>query len=131
MASIGSITMTRDAERAIGRMVNESDDLQSEVGGIACYELSGSHAVINDIIPMKMGMLSEDRFPVSTRALKSSSRFFCSNDVPILVHTHPSGESRLSSADISFSKKNDAVICAIAGTGVHCNAGDRGIGIAR
>jgi len=129
MSSIGSISLTRDAKYAMGRMVKESDNLQSEVGGIACYDLSGSRAIIKDIIPMTMGLLSENHFPVSTTALKSSSRFFCSNDVPILVHTHPSGQSMLSSADMSFSKKNDAIICAVAGTNVRCGAGDRGIGI--
>lgn len=126
---IGLIVMTRDAGRAINHMVKESVVLQSEVGGVACYEMSSDHAIINDVIPMREGLLGEDHFAVSPSVLKSNSRFLCSNDMPLFIHTHPSGQARLSSADVSFSKKHDAIICAVAGTEVRCNDGDRAIAV--
>ena len=124
---IDVIAVAYDASRMLDEMAGESAVLHGEIGGVMCHDKSGNTAVVHDVVPIREGSLNENHFKITADSIKSASRFHCSNESPILVHTHPSGDHELSHGDREFSKRYNIIVCALAGKSLRCSDGDREI----
>jgi len=124
---IDTIVIDRDASRMLDDLERESESVESEVGGVMCYDTSRRTVYVKNVIPIRDGSLDGGVFHVTPSSIKDSSRFHCANEQPIIVHTHPNGNDALSSNDKKFSDRYNIIICALAGKRLRCSDGDREI----
>jgi hypothetical protein len=123
----GAIIISNRAWPSLDFITSESLSLKKELGGIGCYHGEGKSIVVDDFIQVRSFLLKNASFSISPNVMKSASEFHCSNKVPLIFHTHPSGNLEPSMNDRAISIKGGTIGCVISGIGTRCYAGTRDV----
>lgn len=126
---VAGIIIPRPVKSELERLYTASSILQREMGGVLCHDIRGDKMVIRDVVQVSGSLLQESSYSYNTGTVDLVSRFFCSNPVPVMFHTHPSGNPAPSMQDRMTSSKLGTVGCIVAGSRMSCYKGQHDIPI--
>lgn len=105
-------------------MAIESNLLGKELGGIGCYRFNSGNIDVFDFVQLRGDILNGASYSFDKKAVLLTSEFHCSNKIPLLFHTHPSGSISPSKQDRLISSINKNPGCVVTTGGMSCYAGN-------
>lgn len=127
--NVREVIITKNVASELDRLFTTSSILEKEIGGVLCHSIRDGKMFLRDVIPMYGSLLRKTSYSYDTNAASLASSFRCSNEIPVIFHTHPSGNNQPSHQDRLTSISTGWIGCIVAGNGISCYDGKKDIDV--
>ncbi len=127
--TVKSVRFSNDAKNSMNIIIQKSEIMNKEFGGIGCYEEEKENIHVKKIIALNPVYLSQTSYPYFSETIKNKSNFLCRNKIPLLFHTHQNGSSEPSKSDRINTLLNEEIGCLSNGNQVSCFIGEKDLAV--
>lgn len=117
------VVLTSSAKKNFDDIISRSSLLNSEIGGIACYDINNNHVTIRNFHQITNSISRADSFKYNKDALTHSSKVRCAKEIPIIFHTHSTKKSP-SIQDRLNTVINKNMGCILSKNNIICYVGE-------